>query len=121
MNDEIKQNIKEPKTWLRGLYMLLFLIFYSVAKVIIFAVIAFQFVLSLLTGKTNERLVKLGQSLSTYLYQILTFLTFNSDEHPYPFGAWPTGQPSMKKKAAKKVSHVENKAEKKEEKKEESE
>lgn len=98
MNDEIKQNIRERKTWLRGLYMLLFLIFYSVAKVIVFAVIAFQFVLTLLTGKTNERLIKLGQSLSTYIYQILTFLTFNSEQHPYPFGAWPKGAPSVKTK-----------------------
>ena len=121
MNDEIKQNIKEKSTWLRGLYMLLFLIFYSVAKVIIFTVITFQFVLSLLTGKTNDRLVKLGQSLSTYIYQIMTFLTFNSDEHPYPFGTWPSGQPSVKKKAAKKVATAEKKVEKKEENKEESE
>jgi len=101
MKDEIKQNIKERKTWLRGLYMLLFLIFYSVAKVIIFAVIAFQFVLTLLTGKTNERLIKLGQSLSTYLYQILIFLTFNSNDHPYPFGAWPSGAPAAKRKTKK--------------------
>jgi hypothetical protein len=97
MDDELKQNIKERKTWLRGLYMLLFLVFYSVAKVIIFAVIAFQFLLTLFTGKTNDRLVKLGQSLSTYIYQILTFLTFNSNEHPYPFGAWPKGVPVVKK------------------------
>lgn len=97
MKEDIKQNIREPKTWLRGLYMLLFLIFYSVAKVIIFAVIAFQFVLSLLTGQVNERLVKLGQSLSTYIYQIHLFLTFNSDYHPYPFGAWPKGAPTSKK------------------------
>ncbi len=99
MDEELKQNIKERKTWLRGLYMLLFLVFYSVAKVIIFAVIAFQFLLTLFTGKTNERLVKLGQSLSTYLYQILTFLTFNSNEHPYPFGAWPKGAPAVKKQS----------------------
>lgn len=97
MDKELKKNIRERKTWLRGLYMLLFLIFYSVAKVIIFAVIAFQFVLTLLTGKTNGKLVKLGQSLSTYIYQILTFLTFNSDSHPYPFGVWPGGAPSVKK------------------------
>ena len=99
MNDEIKQNIKERKTWLRGLYMIMFLIFYSVAKVIVFAVITFQFVLTLLTGKTNERLIKLGQSLSTYVYQVLLFLTFNSNQHPYPFGAWPKGAPSVKKQA----------------------
>lgn len=99
MDEELKQNIKERKTWLRGLYMLLFLIFYSVAKVIVFAVIAFQFTLTLLTGKTNDRLVKLGQSLSTYIYQILIFLTFTSNQYPYPFGAWPKGAPSVKKQA----------------------
>ncbi|MDH5600342.1 MAG: DUF4389 domain-containing protein [Gammaproteobacteria bacterium] len=120
MNDEIKQNIKEKSTWLRGLYMLLFLVFYSVAKVIIFTVIAFQFILALFTGKTNERLVKLGQSLSTYIYQIMTFLTFNSDEHPYPFGAWPSGQPKVRK-ATKKVAMEEKQDEAKEEKKDVSE
>ena len=97
MSDEIKQNIRERKTWLRGLYMLLFMVCYSVAEVIIFAVIAFQFVLTLLTARTNDRLVKLGQSLSTYQYQILIFLTFNSNQHPYPLGAWPKGVPSAKK------------------------
>ena len=107
MGSEIKQNIRERKTWLRGLYMLLFLIFYSVAKVIIFAVIAFQFVLTLFTGKTNERLIKLGQSLCTYLYQVLTFLTFNSNDHPYPFGAWPSGAPTTAKKKAKKIEKEE--------------
>lgn len=97
MKDDLKKNIKESKTWMRGLYMLLFLVFYSVAKVIIFAVIAFQFILSLLTGTTNDKLVVLGQSLSTYLYQILLFLTFNSEEHPYPFSDWPSGESEIKK------------------------
>ena len=107
MESGIKQNVRERKTWLRGLYMLLFLVFYSVAKVIIFAVIAFQFLLALFTGKTNERLIKLGQSLSTYVYQVLMFLTFNSNQHPYPFGAWPKGAPSAKT-ATKKIKNEEN-------------
>lgn len=91
MDEELKKHIREPKTWLRGVYMLMFLVFYSVAKVIIFAIILFQFILTVITGKTNKRLVVLGLSLSTYSYQILTFLTFNSDYHPYPFGEWPSG------------------------------
>ena len=96
MNDDLKKNIKESKTWLRGLYMLMFLFFYSLAKVVIFGVIAVQFVLSLFTGKTNEKLLFLGQSLSTYLYQILRFLTFNSEEHPYPFSDWPVADNNIK-------------------------
>ena len=109
MDEELKKHIREPKTWLRGFYILLFLVFYSVAKVVIFAIILFQFVLTVVTGKTNERLVKLGLSLSTYSYQILTFLTFNTDYHPYPFGAWPTGT-NVEQKETKEVTAEESTA-----------
>jgi len=111
MDEELKKHIREPKTWLRGLYILLFLVLYSVAKVVIFAIIIFQFLLTVFTGKTNERLVKLGQSLSTYSYQILTFLTFNTNYHPYPFGVWPSGTPAEKETE----KNIENKDDQKEE------
>ncbi len=100
MSDDLKSNIKKQSTWMRGLYMLLFAIFYKFADIILFAVIVFQFILKVLTGDTNDRLRKLGQHLSTYIYQILQFLSFNSEQHPYPFGAWPKGEP---RPAAKKV------------------
>ena len=121
MNDGIKQNIRERKVWLRGLYMLLFLIFYSVAKVIVFAVIIFQFLITLVTGSSNERLVELGNGLSMYLYQILLFLTFNNDQHPYPFSEWPKGAAntsaikapsSAKKKTKKQPKKIEKDVEK---------
>ena len=104
MSDELKEHLKERKTWLRGLYMLLFALFYTVPEIVITAVVIFQFLLALFTGKANERLLKLGQSLSTYVYQILQFLTFNSDYHPYPFGAWPKGVPKESAKQAKSTS-----------------
>jgi hypothetical protein len=93
MSDDIKDNIKKQSTWMRGLYMLLFAFFYGLADFVLFAIVVFQFILKLLTGDTNERLRKLGQSIATYIYQILQFLSFNSDVHPYPFGAWPKGEP----------------------------
>lgn len=94
MNDEVKQNIRETKTWMRALYMLLFAVIYAVTEVIITAVVVFQFLLVLFTGKTNPRLLKLGQSLSTFIYQILQYLTFNTESQPYPYGEWPSGAPS---------------------------
>jgi hypothetical protein len=93
MTGTLKQNLKEKSTWLRGLYMLLFILFIGVAKAVVLAVIIFQFLSELVTRKTNQRLLRLGQSLSTYSYQILVFLTFNSEYRPYPFGAWPRGEP----------------------------
>ncbi len=98
MSGEVKENIKQQSTWMRGLYMLLFAIFYSIAEIVMFATVVFQFLLKLFTGETNPRLSKLGQSIATYIYQIIQYLTFNSDYEVYPFGAWPKGEPSELKK-----------------------
>lgn len=107
MSGEIKENIKQQSTWIRGLYMLLFAFFYSIAEVVLFAVVVFQFLLKLFAGETNPRLEKLGQSIATYIYQIIQFLTFNSDYQAYPFGAWPKGEPSELKKQQKKTETTE--------------
>jgi len=93
MSNEVKENLKSQSTWKRGLYMLLYIIFSRVAEIVLGFIVLFQFLLKLFTGETNERLLKLGQGLSTYVYQTLQFLTFNSEYHPYPFGAWPKGEP----------------------------
>jgi hypothetical protein len=97
---DVKDNIKKQSTWMRGLYMLLFAFFYGLADFVLFMIVVFQFILKVLTSDTNDRLRKLGQSIATYIYQILQFLTFNTDHHPYPFGAWPKGEP---RPAAKKT------------------
>lgn len=89
MDHELKENLKQRKTWLRGLYMLLFAIFYSVAEIVILVVVVFQFLLALFTARTNARLVLFGKSLSTYVYQVMLYLTFNSEDKPFPFGEWP--------------------------------
>ena len=93
MSNDVKQNLKSQSTWMRGLYMLIYLVFYTIADIVLFAVIVFQFLMKLFTGDTNDRLLKLGQGLSTYIYQVLQYLSFNSEYQPYPFGAWPKGEP----------------------------
>ncbi len=97
MKDDIKENLSQQSTWMRGLYMLLFTIFYKIAEVVLFAVVVFQFLLNLFTGGTNPRLLKLGQGIATYIYQIMQYLSYNSDYQPYPFGAWPKGEPKTGK------------------------
>ncbi len=95
MNTGLKSNLTRRATWTRGLYMLLFALIYGVAEFVLGAVVIFQFVAILVSGKTNERLRDFGGSLSTFIYQILVFLTFNSESLPFPFAPWPaTAQPS---------------------------
>ncbi|MCP4765854.1 MAG: DUF4389 domain-containing protein [Gammaproteobacteria bacterium] len=93
MSNDVKENLKSQSTWKRGLYMLIYTFFYTIAEIVLFTLIIFQFLLKLFTGDTNERLRKLGQGLSTYIYQILQYMNFNSNYQPYPFGAWPKGEP----------------------------
>ena len=98
MNPDIKENIKQQSTWIRGLYMMLFTLFYGLAEVVLFGVVLVQFFLKVFTGETNPRLLKLGQGIAIYVYQIIQYLTFNSDYQCYPFGAWPKAEPSDLKK-----------------------
>jgi len=97
MSDNIKENFTNKAIWKRALFMLIYSLFYTVAEVVLVAVVIFQFFIKLFTGTTNARALKLGQSIATYIYQIIQYLTFNSDYQPYPFGAWPKSEPPKSK------------------------
>lgn len=76
--------------WKRGLYMLLFAFLLGVAKFVAFVVVMLQFVLMVLNNAPNDQLLSFGRGLSIYTYQVMLFITFNSEEHPYPFNEWPS-------------------------------
>ena len=80
---------KNRNAWVRGLYMLLFIFLMGVAKFVMFVVVIMQFVVVLFTAQTNDNLARFGKSLSGYQYQIMLFLTYNSEIKPFPIGDWP--------------------------------
>lgn len=89
MLEDLRHNIRRGEIWLRLLYMLLFVIIYRIAEFVLGAVVALQAVFVLLTTKRNQQLLNFGASLSQFLYEILLFLTFNTDRKPFPFTEWP--------------------------------
>jgi hypothetical protein len=48
-----------------------------------------QCLFSLCTGSDHLALRKLGAEVSLYIYSTLRFLTYNSEEKPFPFADWP--------------------------------
>jgi hypothetical protein len=94
MNEKTKATLTNLDTWKRGLFMILFIIISGAAKFIVTLVAIFQFITLLFKGQTNEAVIPLGQNLSTYLYQITLFLTFKTEEMPFPFLAFPDGAPA---------------------------
>lgn len=91
MNDEATDHTTGRSIWARGLFILLFALIYHLAEIVIFFVVVFQFVHVLVTKTRSAQVLELGQGLSTYVYEILQFMTFNSEQLPFPFGRWPQG------------------------------
>ena len=92
MDATLKSNLTRRETWLRGLFILLFAVVYGIAEVVLAAVVLFQFLATLFTGERNPRLLRFGGQLSTFLYQVLLYVTFNRDQRPWPFDAWPAAE-----------------------------
>lgn len=87
---DLEENLKSRDTWLRLLFMIVLAFIYGLSRIVVAAVIVLQFFWVLFTGETNARLKGLGHSLATYTYQLVLYLTFNTDERPFPFDQdWP--------------------------------
>ena len=78
--------------WMRSLFMLLMGLAFQVCGTVLCIVTVIQFVLTLLNDTPNVRLVSFGRSLGNYLRQIVNYLTFATEEMPFPFNAWPEAE-----------------------------
>ena len=88
--NSLEQNVKSKATWMRFFFIVVFAFLYAISRVVLFAVVVLQFFWLLFNGVINEALRALGQSLATYTYQIVRFLTFNTNVRPFPFDTpWP--------------------------------
>ena len=86
---ENPQITNKRNLWLRGFYMLLMIFAFHVSITLMYVITVIQFLLALLNDSPNERLLALGGNLARYLRQIANFLTFSSEEIPFPFSEWP--------------------------------
>lgn len=77
------------KLWIRVLLMLLMAVAFQLAAWVLVAVAVLQLVLVAVADEPNARLRSLGGNLGAYLLQIAEFVSFSSDELPFPFNDWP--------------------------------
>ncbi len=91
---DLKTNVTRSATWLRGLFMLLFAVIFNIVEIMLGAIVVFQFLNVLVTAKPMPRLVAFSESLGRFIYQIVRYLTFDTDDRPYPFADWPGAAPA---------------------------
>lgn len=88
-NSSLKDNLMSESIWIRIIYMVLFWLAGHIVIALVLLTAVVQGVLSLLSGQPNLDLQAFSLGLNRYLYQVASFLTFNSEAKPFPFSDWP--------------------------------
>lgn len=87
----LERNIKSRSTWLRLLFILIYCALISIAGFVGTFVVVVGFFWVLFTGEVNQQLRQVGQAIASYIYEMVRYVTFNTDDKPFPFGgAWPS-------------------------------
>ncbi len=89
MEGQISVQRSRKDDLIRGAFMLLFLIAERVVSVLVFVMTLFQFLCALVARKPNANAVRFGEGLSRYLAEIVRYLTYNTEQKPWPFAPWP--------------------------------
>jgi len=93
---EMKAPDGKPTTrdvWMRGLFMLLFMIGFAVGVWLLNLLAIVQFVWLLAAREPNHFIARFGNSLSIWLAEIGRFLTCATDDKPFPWQSWPDLDP----------------------------
>lgn len=90
MNENPAAATPKRNIWMRGLLMILMALAYQLASTLLACVAIIQFVLALVSDAPNSRLAALGRSLGRYQSLIADFVSFATEEPPFPFTDWPS-------------------------------
>ena len=85
----LSENIKEPSIWVNFFLKVIYLIFLNFIIPFFGFITLLQFLVSLGSKKPNDNLISFSKKISIYIYQIINFITYSSDERPWPFNAFP--------------------------------
>lgn len=101
MNSTLKSNLKSESFWIRSIFMVLFFIVYRIVDILVLLVAICQWLYMLLTGDANASLSRFAGGLASYVAQIIQYLSYQTEEKPYPFSDWPqAAAPEQSKDAA---------------------
>jgi predicted lysophospholipase L1 biosynthesis ABC-type transport system permease subunit len=82
----------DPAVWMRGLYMVLLALAFSVAHALLVVTAIAQFLWLLFAGEANAQIAQFGRSLSKWLADTGRFLTGASEAKPFPWAPWPAAE-----------------------------
>jgi hypothetical protein len=84
-----KPGYLEQSFWLRLLFMLLYWVLLNIALSLFGVLVLLATVIRFGSQHEPKRIAHFQFSLTQFIYQTMDFLTFRTDEKPFPFRMWP--------------------------------
>jgi len=81
------------EVWLRGLFMLLFVLGFTVGQWLLNLLAVIQFLWLLFAREPNRFIAAFGNSLAHWLAEAARFLTCATEDRPFPWKPWPPVAP----------------------------
>ena len=81
---------ERPSPWARLIPMIVLIICFGLAEAALYIIAIIQFIWSAVNGQPNEQLTDFGKSLSKWVSQDAEYLTYASEEKPFPWAKWPS-------------------------------
>jgi hypothetical protein len=74
---------------IRLLYTIVYLVVLEILKLIIQAVVVFQYIYMLITRRASEPVRRFGNKVNTYAYRVMRYVTIAENPLPFPFNDFP--------------------------------
>lgn len=88
--ESLKENFVQQGKWLRLLWMMGFSFIYSISLWVLWLIVTVQFLFVLLTNSPNKNILRASSGFRNYMVQILDFITYRSEDKPFPFSDFPS-------------------------------
>lgn len=92
MDGENTSNVKNKGTWMRLVHMVVLAIAFNVSELVIAVTVVYQFLTVLFTGAPNDNARRLGSEFGSYMRAIARYMTYDTEERPFPYAPWGTTQ-----------------------------
>lgn len=80
----------KDRIWVRLINMLIVGVLVHIATALMWFLFIAQFILTIVKGQENTKLASFGAALGEFFRQAFAFLSFASDDKPFPFSDWPS-------------------------------
>ena len=87
--DVIPDKVKHPSTWITAGLVVFYLFLLGFLDLVLWISAGTQFLFTLFTKEPNSHLSTFSIKLRNYIVQIVDFVTYSSQERPFPFNPLP--------------------------------